>query len=318
MLLHQRWNNSRGLRAALKLLSCAAVVAWSSSAWASIIVSDTWTDGTRTDPAAPAYSESAVDHDLDGDIESAWYSSPTAAMAATPGHLTTTQQTGSSSYTTYFTAEGKEINLAHAGDFIKATWVFTTGDVDTTNTSQNFRIALLDSPSGTRLSADGSPGSGNFSGYGMFNNMGETFGRANPFQLMTRAAASGAFLGTSGDWVAIGTAGGANNAPGYADNTKYTLTMTITHNASDNLDVAATVVGGSLNLSATAPNVAPNNGSFKFDTFGVRPSSAATTATTFDTTLFKVESNVPEPASLALMGIGSLVMLLFRRSRHQS
>src|SRR5262249_38071412 len=161
-----------------------------------------------------------------------------------------------------------EINLAHVGDTIKVTWVFTTGDVNATNTSQNFRVALLDSPAATRLAADGSPGTGTYSGYGMFNNMGETFGRANPFQLMQRAAASGAFLGTSGDWAAIGTPGGANNTPGYADNTQYTLTMTITHNASDNLDIAATVVGGSLNLSATAPNQAPNNGSFKFDTFG--------------------------------------------------
>src|SRR5260221_9742707 len=47
MLLHQWWNNSCGLRAALKLLSCTAVLAWSSSAWAGIIVSDTWTDGDR-------------------------------------------------------------------------------------------------------------------------------------------------------------------------------------------------------------------------------------------------------------------------------
>ena len=314
-MTHNGFKSSRGLVAAIKMLSCATVLMWSGSAWASIIVNDTWKDGTRTDPASPTYSENGTDTDSDGDIESAWYTSPGAAMSVATNHLTMIQQSGSSSYTSYFTPEGSEVTLNNPGEAIRVTWVFKTGDVNATNTSQNFRIALLDSASAARLAADGSPGSGTYSGYGMFNNMGETFGRANPFQIMQRTAASGAFLGTSSDWASVGTPGGANNTPGYADNTTYTLTMMITRNASSNLDITASVVGGSLNLSASALNVAPNNGSYKFDTFGIRPSSAATTADTFDTTLFKVEKLVPEPTSIVLMGLGSLALLMARRKR---
>jgi pectate lyase len=65
----------------------------------------------------------------------------------------------------------------------------------------------------------------------------------------------------------------------------------MTRNAANGLEIVATMSGGTLNNSGTASisftDAAPN--SLKFDTFGVRPSSAASTAGQFDTTLFKVE-----------------------------
>ena len=67
--------------------------------------------------------------------------------------------------------------------------------------------------------------------------------------------------------------------------------MTFTRNASNGLDITATMTGGSLNNTGSATvsysDSAPNT--FTFDTFGVRPSDAADSAASFDTTLFEVE-----------------------------
>jgi pectate lyase len=67
--------------------------------------------------------------------------------------------------------------------------------------------------------------------------------------------------------------------------------MTITRNASSGLDITATMTGGSLNntgsLSVSYSDATPNT--FTFDTFGLRPSSATDSATSFDSTLFRVE-----------------------------
>jgi hypothetical protein len=107
-----------------------------------------------------------------------------------------------------------------------------------------------------------------------------------------------------------------NSAVGYADNTQYTFVETFTRNASNGLDIVATMTGGNIggtgSVSVSATDASPNG--FLFDTFALRPSGSGSTATTWDTTLFKVEGPiVPEPASLVLVGIGGVALLLVRR-----
>jgi hypothetical protein len=120
---------------------------------------------------------------------------------------------------------------------------------------------------------------------------------------MERSGASGSFLSSSGDWATVTDAAGfGNGAVNYADGTQYTFQMDIVRNGAG-LDVTATMSGGNINgtgsVSASSTGLSPNNGSFKFDTFGLRPSGATTTAEIFDTSLFKVEFvPVPEPASV--------------------
>lgn len=292
------------------ILGCAA---WAAAA---DVVRDTWIDGTSTDPASPVYSENGVDTDSDGDLESAWYvggTGSTLAPVGAGGPLRAVVSTTSASWTTYFTPEASPINLANVGDSMKLTWAFTPTNVNLTNTSQNFRLALVDTPGAARLTANGAPGTAAYTGYGLFANMGQTLGNSNPFRLMERNVASGAMLGTSGDWVGIGTTGAPSGAPGYTNGTEYLFEMTLTHGVGDVLDIVMTMTGGTLNTSGVASVVfsdpTPNGGSFSFDTFSIRPSGNATTADQFDTRLFRVEfTPVPEPTALAALAAAGLVL----------
>ena len=264
-----------------------------SSGRATVLVHDTWQDGTRTDPAAPVYSEDGTDLDGDGDLESAWYSGGSGASAtASPGHLVFTMGSSSGSWTTYFTPETNQVTLAGAGDQLKVTWVFTPSGVNAGNTSQGFPIALVDTPSAQRISSDTSPGSAAYTGYGVFMNMSPTLGNNHPFQLVERSVTSGDLLTSSGNWTGVAD-GATNGNHGYDSGTNYTFVMTITRNAANGLDIAATMTGGTLNgsgvASASFTDATPNGGSYTFDTFALRPNTAAKSASSFDTTLFEVE-----------------------------
>jgi hypothetical protein len=148
--------------------------------------------------------------------------------------------------------------------------------------------------------------------------MGETLNHSSSFQLVERAGASGAFLSGSGDWTGLAN-GASSGAIGYASGMQYTFLMTLERNASDGLDIAASMSGGNIGgtgvISVSFTDPTPNNGSFSFDTFGIRPSGVTTTAEQFNTSLFQVEFvPVPEPSVLALLGMG-LLGLAFRRQR---
>jgi pectate lyase len=264
------------------------------SSRATVLVNDTWQDGTRTDPASPTYSENGTDADSDGDLESAWYKggSGTLNPVGAGGPLRGSGYGSSSAtWTTYFTPEASPVTLAGTGDQLKVTWKFTPSTL-AANTSQGLPIAVVDTPSGARLTSDSSPGTAAYTGYGVFMNMTPTLGNSHPFQLVGRNT-SGEFLKSSSpEW--IGMADGATSGKhGYDSGTQYTFVMTITRNAANGLDVVATMTGGTLNNSGTASasytDTTPNGNSYSFDTFGIRPASDAKSASQFDTSLFKVE-----------------------------
>src|SRR5262245_60188494 len=178
---------------------------------AAIIVNDTWLDGTDTDPASPQYSEMGVDSDVDNDLESVWYQGgagtldPVGAGGPERGNLTA-GGTSSATWTTYFTPEATPVTLANAGDAMKITWVYRLTNVAASNTSQNFRFAAMDSPSAQRISANGTPAAGAYTGYAIFANMGATLGNSSPYALRERVVASGDTLSTSANWGANGVA----------------------------------------------------------------------------------------------------------------
>jgi hypothetical protein len=315
----------RAVAVAAVAAAAAMVLAPASHARAGQIVNDTWLDGTDSDPAAPTYSEHGVDADADGNLESAWFQGgvgtldPVGAGGPLRGNLTA-GGTSSASWTTYTTSEANQISLAQ-GETMRMTWQFSLTNVNAGNTSQNFRLAVVDSPSGSRLAAPGAPASAAYTGYGMFMNMSPTLGNSSPFRLMERNVATGDLLSTSGNWVGLGTTGAASGNHGYDAATTYTFQMDLTRTAADALDITATMSGGTLDNDGLASvfftDTTPNGGSFTFDTFGVRPSGATTTAELFDTSLFKVEHIVvPEPASLTLLCLGGLTLLGRRRRHH--
>ena len=283
-----------------RILAFTAVVGLALSSRANVLVNDTWLDSNRTDPASPVYAENngvvGTDADNDGNLESAWFNTG-GTMTASPSNLVTTlppNGTSSASWTTYFTPQSTPVTLSGAGDALKITWVFTPSNVNASSTSSSgLRLAVVGN-SGTRITSDNSPGSATYTGYGMFMNMATTLGSSTPFQLMQRAApgTSSALLSSSGSWTSLGN-GATSGHTGYASGTQYTFVMTITLNASNNLDVVATMTGGSLNntgsASVTSVNNSPNGSSLSFDTFALRPSSASDSASGFDTSLFKVE-----------------------------
>jgi hypothetical protein len=305
-----------------------AVAIFAPPAPATIIVRDTWRDGTDDDPASPTYSENGTDTDADGDRESAWFQGGGGSLnpAGPGGPLQMIMDggptgTSSSSWTTYFTPEGSEVNLANPGDRIKVTWMFTAHEVNATNASQNLRMALIDSPGASRISANGTPGNAAYKGYAIFGNMGETLGHADPFELMERTApaTSSALLSASGSWEDdfLAADDGTNGNPGYSDNTTYTYVMELERNALNQLVVSASMTGGNLDgvgsLSVSAVDTSPQ--SFIYDTFALRPTSAATTTDQFDTKLFRVDylPYVPEPTSFALLALGSVALAMVPR-----
>jgi pectate lyase len=288
--------------------------------YAGVLVSNVWNAGVRTYPtsadANSPYSEMGVDYNSSGDFESAWFNA-NGTLVASAGHLVGTMPadgTSSASWTTYFTPETNSITLAGAGDQLKITWVFTPSGVNSSSASSSgMRLAVVDSPSASRRTTDGSPGSSTYAGYGMFMNMATTLGSSTPFQLMERSApaTSSAFLSSSSSWASLAN-GATNGNTGYASGTQYTFVMTVARNSANGLDLVATMTGGSLNNSGSASvsfsDTTPN--SFTFDTFGLRPSSASDSASSFDTSLFKVEF-IPgaSPPSIELDPQGQSVLV---------
>jgi hypothetical protein len=297
-----------------------------SSASAANVVNDSWRDGTDDDPASPVYSDNGTDADLDGDLESAWFQGGGGSLnpAGPHGPLEMIMDggptgTASSSWTTYFTPEGSPVNLSAPGHKLRVTWIFETHEVNATNASQNFRVAVVDSPGASRISANGTPGNAAYAGYAIFGNMGETLGHADPFELMERTnpGASSALLSASASWEDdfLAADDGTNGNPGYSDNTVYKYVMELTRTPLGQLQVSATMTGGNLDgvgsLSVSAIDASPQT--FTYDTFALRPSSAATTTDQFDTHLFRVQFIIPEPTTGMLLTIAGLALTLVRR-----
>lgn len=302
----------------LTTLTAAALgVGLAGAAHADYIVNDAWSDGSRTAPASPDYSEYGTDADLDGDLESAWYAS-SGSLNGTSGNainpnvgMVGTVGASSASWTTYFAPALSAIQLNNPGDQLKITWTFTLSGVNTSDNGHNFRIAIVDTPEANRISSDTTPGSAQYRGYAMLGNMATTLNIQNAFRIAKKSdpSASTALLSDSSWGAVIANDANTSGQTGYVADTEYTFTFIATRTEEDALAVSMTMAGGELGgdglLEASTIDADPHT--FQFDTFSIRARSADHTASQFTTTRFQVEF-VPEPASAALLTLGALTL----------
>ena len=165
---------------------------------------------------------------------------------------------------------------------------------------------MVDSPSGSRYTANGSTIDGEYRGYRISGNMAPTLGNASPLQLRSRSISERQPLGLQRQLDGyLGTRCDEAGNHGYDEATDYTLTWQITRRADDSLnDIDAKMVGGTLDGDGTAEVVFTDATPMGDDTITGprqllvryvcdRPSSGGQTggltADTFDTSLFKVE-----------------------------
>lgn len=305
--------------------SMVIALAIAHAASAATVVDDTWIDGNRTDPftdaAAGPHSENGVDGDADGDIESVWYSSPGASLVASAGSLNMDNtgggaNTGSSSYTTFFSPDGSPVTLAQ-GETLKVTWGFIPTGVST-NTGRGLRVALVNTAEADRRTTDGSPNNSTYTGYRLSINVAQAL-IANTIELRERTQfASDNLLVNDDRWSGNIASVGADGAAGMVDGTAYTFEWSIKRTLADEMEINASISGGNFagtgSLALAFTDATANGDSFTFDTFAIRPSTAAATANVFDTTLFRVERiPIPEPGATSLALAAGLALLGARR-----
>ena len=246
-----------------------------------ILVDDTWADGDRTSSGPDGSG-----------IDSPWYFSTDTAAGVIPGHMFATNGASSLTFLTYFAPDSNPVTLSGAGDTLKITWIFTPNGVNSSNTSQAFNFAVVDTPTAALVTADNfTTASAQYYGYAIFCNMGGQFNHSTPYGLRKwTAGVTNDFLAHQGNWTALAN-GATRYNHGYDSGTSYTMVWTITRDAAGEEIITNTMTGGTINnvgyAKVTYTNTSPDT--YTFDTFCVRPSNSNNTAVVIDNTHFKVE-----------------------------
>lgn len=285
-------------------LSIVMVFVLSGLCSAGVLLYDTWADASRAETALP--NESAV-----------WVGTP-ASVTMSTGSLAYAQSASSQKLWTYFAADGAPVSLK-VGEKLIATITFSPKGALHDGTSRNFRFGLFNDPTNPQVKSDinsDGGGSGNpwtdSTGYAVQFGIGSA--QAPTIQVGKRTDQTSTSLLGSGSAYNWGSSGGT--ASGVALDTVYTMVLTLDYQAADLMQVTFTFTdGGSLNVGASLTDNGLGGDPVwtKFDQLFFRFSNTTNTADVIDFRSIKIEHVVPEPATLALLGLGGLVSL--RKSR---
>ncbi len=250
------------------VVACTAYLAIATQAPATVVLDDTFADGTRNNQNLPT--------------DSAWFASTAANLTTAPGAMTLTTGSGATLAVSYFAPSNNPVSLS-VGDTLLTTIHFTFNGVDTANTGQGFRLALCDFGT-TRTTADfsgnGTQGA-HVTGYAVFQNMAAAFSGPNPTIILERTNVFGpSLLGASSNWTALAIGpGDTNSFPGFVSGTPYTLQFALQRTDVSSLQITITWVNISngATISTTYTDTATAN--FNYDGIGTRPLSAANSAT---------------------------------------
>ncbi|QDU89776.1 hypothetical protein Pla175_31710 [Pirellulimonas nuda] len=285
---------------------------------AAVILDDTFADGSRGETSLP--NESAV------------WASHAGGVTMGAGSLAFNQTTssGSQKLWTHFAADGAEIELA-VGDQLIATIDFTPRVALYDNSSTSFRFGLFNDPTDPQVASDT-----NSDGGGSGAPWTDSTGYAVQIALTTGATASNnASVGKRTDQAnssLLGSSGAYTSTSGGAQivnvlDTQYTMTLALTRSAADVMDVAFSIADAGGVISTHSITDDPNGvAAFgtgpiatKFEQLFFRFSNNTTTADVIDFGRFKIEhvqgQAVPEPASLALLGLCGAAAVAVRRRK---
>jgi hypothetical protein len=259
---------------------------------ATVLVDDTWADGTRDDTNLPE--------------ESAWFANNAAGtptLFVLPDSLIGyvrlfETNTSSRLWITHFTSAGSPVVLT-PGETLKVTLVFQANGVTVSPaTGRGLRLGLFNfsEPGAARVSADGfSTGAGggapgaNVTGYLLNMNFAQAFTVTAPLQIMKRTdTANINLMGASAVYTALSSGGGPSGEPGFRNGAQYTFEF-----SARRLEAATELQttffdddGWSISHSVTDST----NPTFTFDSFAIRPNGVADTAEVFTFTRFKAET----------------------------
>jgi pectate lyase len=251
-------------------LVVTAIIGIATPSRAVVILDDTWADGNRSNTSLPT--------------NAAWYSSNGSALTATTGSMTLALGSSAILAVSYFTTNAVTPVQLTVGDTLLMTITLTFNGVAAENSSQGFRLGVYHFGS-NRVSADFSSNSSQGAGvlgYALFQNMGAAFNNNTPMDIFTRTNLTDtSLLGSTGDYVSLGTGpGNTNNFGGFANGTSYTLQYAFQRTASNVMAVSVSWLNptnGATLLTSVTDNNATN---FSFDGIGFRPSEASEAAST--------------------------------------
>jgi len=263
----------------MKRLSLAPVVLttllYVASASATVILDDTFADGTRNNQSLPT--------------DSAWFVSSASSWTTTPGSMSLAMGSTAVMGITYFGANSSSPVQLNVGDTLTVSIKFTFTGVAAQNTSQNFKIGVYDfadsslSPKWATADLASNSGQGTgVQGYCLFENMGVTFNNSNPMTIEKRTTPSDAnLLSTSGDYSSLGAGpGNITGFPGFSSGTQYILQLSLQRSNLTSMVISATWQNVSSGATITTTEVDTGATSFNFDGIALRPAAAASTAST--------------------------------------